>query len=386
MFQDLQNDIVENLTLKDLIPRLNQEQLLTQHDEQLLTNEYKTEYERKIELTSILRTKGPSAPSAFIRCLRNEGSIGHVYLAGVIERHIGGGCSSGASCTHTDVFTAAGQVYGGGVPCSSTLVGPGQSYSPLVPQLVAGDMCQLIMTPSSSHMQSQSMSTVTSQAPISPCQQFMSEFQPEMASLHHPTAHSHSLSTCSSASFPFETAIEERDRDIISPYDQMVGNICTSLRIPSRNVPFESVVGALHASLQDCGITLAIPGEINDVASLLNFLRTQRMCHKYDVDLLCELLKRLEQHDLHQEVKAYAQSIMHCNVLQCGPSSTTPVPNHFKAFTIHNCPSLTYGQACEVKDVLSELLGIDRHTFWLTSSESGSVVLGWSFREQSMFA
>ena len=85
---------------------------------------------------------------------------------------------------------------------------------------------------------------------------------------------------------------------------------------------------------------------------------------------------------MHQEVKAYAQSIMHCNVLQCGPSSTTPVPNHFVAFTTHNCPSLTYGQACEVKDVLSELLGIDRHTFWLTSSESGSVVLGWSFREE----
>ena len=377
MFQDLQKEIVQNLTLKDLIPHLNQERLLTQHEEESLSNQYKTEYERKIELTSILGKKGPEAPSAFIRCLQNEGSRGHDYLAGVIKRHIGGGCS-GASCAHTDVFTAAGQVYGCGAPWNLTLAGQGQSCSPPVSRLVAGDV-----TPSSSHMQSQSMSTATFQAPISPSRQFMAEFQPGMASLNYPTAHSRSLSTCSSASFPFETAVEERHGDPISAqYDQMVGNICTSLRIPSRNIPFESIVRALHDSLQDSGISLAIPGEINDVAALLSFLRTQRMCHEYDVDLLCELLKRLEQHDLHQEVKAYAQSIMHCNVLQCGLSSTTPVPGNFKAFTIHNCPSLTYGQACEVKDVLSELLGIDRHTFWLTSSESGLVVLGWSFREE----
>ena len=383
VFQDLQKEIVENLTLKDLIPHLNQERLLTQHEEQSLSNEYKTEYERKIKLTSILRTKGPEAPSAFIRCLQNEGSRGHVYLAGVLERHIGRGCGSGASCAHTDVFKAAGQVYGDrcGVPYSSTLVDQGQLCSPHVSQLVAGNVCQL--TTSSSHMQSQSMSTATSQAPISPSRQFMAECQPGMASLDYPTAHSRSLSTCSSASFPFETAVAEQHGDPISAqYDQMVGNICTSLRIPPRNIPFESVVRALHASLQDSGISLGIPRVINDVAALLSFLRTQQMCHEYDVDLLCELLKRLEQHDLHQEVKAYAQSIMHCNVLQCGPSNTTPVSGHFKAFTIHNCPSLTYGQACEVKDVLSELLGIDRHTFWLTSSESGSVVLGWSFREE----
>ena len=102
--------------------------------------------------------------------------------------------------------------------------------------------------------------------------------------------------------------------------------------------------------------------------------------------LICfvKILVRLHQPDLRQEVFAYSQTIMQRNILHCSLTHSAPTAHHFLAFTVHNCPSLTFAQACEVKSVLSNLLGVDRHTFWLSSSQIGSVILGWNFREEQM--
>ena len=153
-------------------------------------------------------------------------------------------------------------------------------------------------------------------------------------------------------------------------FSALVGNISTI------TLPFVSIKTAFLELLQSCGIDLCIPGEVCTVPALLQYLCDLRICHEYEVDLLCELLKRLGEHDLHQEVLAYAQSIMECNIVVSGAAHN---PAHLIALTVHNCPSLAYGQVCKMKDILANLLGLDRHVFWLSSSESGSAVLGWGF-------
>ncbi|CAI8051083.1 NACHT, LRR and PYD domains-containing protein 12 [Geodia barretti] len=70
---------------------------------------------------------------------------------------------------------------------------------------------------------------------------------------------------------------------------------------------------------------------------------------------------------------------MEFNVVGYRVTEAAHNPAHLIALTVHNCPSLTYGQVCKVKDILANILGLDKHVFWLYSSESGSAVLGWGF-------
>ena len=404
VFQALQKDIVDNVSLKALVPELNRESLLTFGEEQQLTNEHVPEYTRALELTSILRKKGPAAPSTFVRCLKREGGPGHAHLAQLIENYIATPTESQASLTAAQRSQGRGGNDGASnMPCSSSAATPGtHRYSPLpqqcsdphqltyainqahiepIPQFTAHHSPSLAHPPSASHFPPPFEPTMSAAQPCS-----AATFHPQSTSHNSHSSGSQSLSASDpvSASVPFDPAIEEHGGaiSVSNQYNQMIGDLCTTLRLHPRYISYDTVAATLHAILHSHGISLTIPAGVASVPQLLEFLRTQRMCHEYDVDLLCQLLKRLGQLDLHQQVRAYAQSIMACDVLHCGPPSPTPCPNHFLAFTIHNCPSLTYGQACEVKDVLSELLGLDRHTFWLSSSGAGSVVLGWSFREE----
>ena len=469
VFQALQKDIVDNVSLNALVPELNRESLLTFGEEQQLTNEHVSEYTRALELTSILRKKGPAAPSTFVRCLKREGGPGHAHLAQLIENYIATPTESQASLTAAQRSQGRGGNDGASnMPCSSSAATPGtHRYSPLpqqcsdphqltyainqahiepIPQFTAHHSPSLAQPPSASHFPPPFEPTMSAAQPCSAAtfhpqstshnshssgSQSLSASDPAsaieehggaisvsnqysqmigdlcttlrlppryisydtVAATLHAILHSHGISLTipagvasvpQSASVPFDPAIEEHGGaiSVSNQYSQMIGDLCTTLRLPPRYISYDTVAATLHAILHSHGISLTIPAGVASVPQLLEFLRTQRMCHEYDVDLLCQLLKRLGQLDLHQQVRAYAQSIMACDVLHCGPPSPTPCPNQFLAFTIHNCPSLTCGQACEVKDVLSELLGLDRHTFWLSSSGAGSVVLGWSFREE----
>ena len=364
VFQLLQAEIIDNVTLNDLIPQLNGESLLTQSEEERLTNSSVTEYDRKLELTSILRRKGPDAPSLFVTCLRRRGTTGHLYLAEFIERHIAG---RGRGPGFYGVAVDHGVQGSTARPSSQPL-----HCSPqLAHQSNPVELLNAAAVQSDSNSQQ-------------PCR------ESQNLTAHTATAHDSSSSSAdmlsdtssSPEAFPFSNSFEEHRRpDTVSDrYHDMISMISTALILPSRSVSFTAIKNALRASLQSSGINLALPDNIYDVRALLDWLCEQRMCHEYDVDLLCEILKRLNQHDLHQEVLAYTQSIMHDNILDYTSSAPNPMPGHFLTFTTHNCPSLTYAQVCEVKDVLSDLLDLDRHTFWLSSSEQGSVILGWGFR------
>ena len=373
VFQRLQAEIIDNVTLNDLIPKLNGEGLLTQGEEERLTNSYTTEYDRKLQLTQILRTKGPNAPSIFVRCLRQGGNPGHTHLAGVIDDYLAGrGNLAG------DVATDQGR-------------GPGafsSSGSSEATALSSGEYSQAMH--SSPNPPFRLAGSVSNTAPHTSQPSRSADAQAEPLHLRNERSSSSNVysnltSSSESLSSHFGAPIEEHAQpsaSMSSRYTNMVRNISTSLILPSRCTPFDSIKAALCECVHESsGAVLAIPNEVSDVATLLEWLHAQRMCHEYDVDLLCALLQKLNQLDLCQEVRAYAEGIMHANILSCRPPASSPTPGHFLAFTFHNCPSLTFAQACEVKDVLSNLLGIDRHAFWLSGSENGSIVLGWSLKE-----
>ena len=89
LFQALQKDFIDNVSLDSLVPELNRERgLLTDADEQKLTNTNETHSTRVIELTQILRRKGPRCRGLVIKCLRNEGGLGHVNLANLMEQYL----------------------------------------------------------------------------------------------------------------------------------------------------------------------------------------------------------------------------------------------------------------------------------------------------------
>ena len=389
VFQPLQSEIVKNVSLIDLIPQLNLEELLSDREEQLLLNQNTTEYDRKLVLTSILRTKGPEAPSKFVRCLRNTHDPGHLYLADIIEAKIAEAQIRQASTAPT---------VDGWVPTSSHCAA---SYGalPRVPP-VSNDLTRVETFPpnpaptrptvnASGFSQPYHMSSPTRQPP------FFTPGQPQICQHAVPHSFSSSMQSKPSASsslsnadsveslpFEFRASVEEQGGPltVVSQYSSLIGDISTMLA--SRGISFTSFKANLLSIMEERCISLVIPDGITTVPSLLQFLRVQQMCHEYDVDLLCEILDRLQQPDLNQEVLTYSQTIMQHDILHCSLTHTAPTPHHFLAFTVHNCPSLTYAQACEVKRVLSNLLDVDRHTFWLSSSESGSVVLGWNFREE----
>ena len=372
VFQVLQKDFLQNVSLNALVPELNRSSLLTDAEDQTLTNKSVTHYDRVMELTAILRRKGPNSPNLVVQCLRREGGPGHTHLADCMERYFSGrgiqhcetgNSASGSGCGHD----------GAALACSPSLVS-GQKQGSLPIQ--CGDPHQ----PSDAminqgHIQPHPL-------PACPSEPYPSIFHPSPLEAYHSPLLPTSSRSVASLPLPPPSHPPIQERTVALPFSQkyntMMGGLCASLVM--RGISFDEVVRVLQELFQSSGIFLHIPPQVMDLPSLFEFLRSRRMCHECDVDLLCKVLQDLQQNDLHQQVTSYAQSIMHYGVLSCQLVNAQAQPGHFLTFTIHNCPSLTFAQACEVKDVLSDILHIDKHTFCLSTSEMGSVVLVWCFR------
>ena len=374
LFQALQKDFTDNVSLDSLVPELNRERgLLTDADEQKLTNTNVTHYTRVIGLTQILRRKGPRCHGLVIKCLRREGGLGHVNLANLMERYLS---ERGAQLSR-DAHDLAGHERGRDDAASRSET-PSQLQNPL--STTAPVHCSEHLT--SLELVSNSQGIGNSR----PCASQPSTIQASSSlGYNHP-------SSCPLPSVAFDPPSSSLqlpaylNQELVSSlpmsrnYNTMISSVCTSLA--SMQISFSIVLTTLQELFLCIDICINIPACVDTIPSLLEFLRSQRMCHECDVDLLCKLLCELKQNDLHQEVKSYAQSFMHHDVLSLGKRYAQPHRGFFLTFTFHNCPSLTFGQACEVKDIISDLLGIGRHMFWLSSSEIGSVVLGWNFKTE----
>ena len=144
----------------------------------------------------------------------------------------------------------------------------------------------------------------------------------------------------------------------------------------------ERVTQILGVMCSDGNMTLQLPPNVTDFASLMVFLHNRGLCHEYDTDFLCEMLGLIPAPELREEVVAYTNSLGSINVLQCSNMhwSVLPSSDHFVAFTFHALTSMTLKQALGVKDFLAFYLGIPRYSFILRRAEEGSVVLVWQFR------
>ena len=165
------------------------------------------------------------------------------------------------------------------------------------------------------------------------------------------------------AAFPFS-----------SQYNRMVSDISTA--ILSRGLFYSE---ALHVLLGCMSSTTPSNMELN---SVFKSLHAQRMCHEWDVDFLIEFMTILKQDDLHKLAVNYVQCIACVDVLDCR-FNIEPLSDQLLLFTAHNCPSLTLGEAYEVKTILSNVLGLAKHMFWLHSSK-GCAVLVWTFRAEML--
>ena len=319
-------EIQKRVDLDTLVPKLYRKRLLTHNEREDLLYLHLPPSKRKARLVEIIANKGNEAPRLFIECLREEAShIGHSELATILENNLRLQRQMPSNSTATDASANSA------LPCSGTSQNP------------AHDPCTSAALGTSSHM-------------------------PLRNDCFTPAGHP------SSSGIPVADSLHQLQRS--SPE---FANLILSLaaEFPQRGFTFENIRGALLALFENVAIPIQLPPHVKDFPTLCLHLRRSKMCHEADVDLLCVLLETLRQDDLKERVKAYALRGAATDVMQYRCQKTGPIPRHFLAFTFHSVPSLSLGQACEIKEFISDLLHISRHAFTLVGSEPGSIGLAW---------
>lgn len=130
---------------------------------------------------------------------------------------------------------------------------------------------------------------------------------------------------------------------------------------------------------------LEVPASINSFPSLVLFLRERGLCHEFDTDLLCKLLKEVvcPAPYLKDSMKTYSDNLSDRHVLHLDfPCDESHSPEHFLAFTFHSLSTnMTLWHVYGMKDIFSYYLRIHRHSFSLRKANEncGSAVLVWQF-------
>lgn len=337
-------EIKKRVNLDELVPILYEKQLLTDDEREELLYEQQPSNKRKNKLVEIVASKGDRAPWLLIESLREENEhLPHSELATILESRLQNhGVSEPAVPNQRPIpshSTAISASTNSALPQSSRNQTPPNSQNP-------------IHAPSTSAALSRSS--------------------------HMPLRNDHLITTASHSSAsgvpPATDSLEQLQRN--SPeFANLVLGLASELN--QHEITFESIREALLALLEIDAIPIQLPSHVTDFPTLILHLRRLKMCHESDVDLLCKLLETLEQVDLRERVKAYADRGASIDVMQHRYQRSRPSHRHFIAFTFHNVPSLSLGEASEIKHFISNLLHIPRHSFTLVGSEEGSIGLAW---------
>ena len=348
VFQVLQKDFTENVNLVNLIPLLNGKKLLTASEEQDLTNKYHSEYIRILELTKILRRKGPSCPAKVLECLQNSEDDGHTHLAKLMEDFLGLQRDS----PREQSTPILGNVDG----TDDQNAGPSNSMATIASASTQMDMTQ--QGSSASFQQDRSSVQPLHQNPGNPQEQ----------------AWSHSHVSCP----------QSRCLTFSPQYSQLITELSSEL--VQKGIGIETILEMLKTILWTDGIQIFMEGaptDVTDFISLSSHLKERGMCHETDTDLWCKLFAQLQLDDLLSKVHNYATSISTTPIMEHqGCSATQPLQRHMLVFSYHNSSSLTVGQVYEIKTFLARLSGIPRHTFTFTEPQTGSIILVWRFPAQ----
>ena len=357
--------ITDGVDLKELVPKLYYNGLLTGDNREELLYVHNPPNQRKTKLVTILSNKGNDAPRLLIRSLREEKTHPpHAELAALLEHDL-------QASQRQDGGGSAGHLTQGVLPtdtngANTPPVLPGPSHS--LPNYIH---------PSSSH----GICGHTSTAHASnQCLTSDAQYHLAPPSTHRAPITSGSCSQCPSSCGP-PVVVSLKQLQKYSPnYANLILNL--SANISQRGFTFEDISTALRTLLKNNGISFELPSNVNDFPTLCLHLRKLNMCHEADVDLLCELLRTMQLEDLKQLVKDYADTMSSVDVMQHRFQQTSLTEHHFLTFTFHNIHALTVGDACEIKHQISELLHIPRHTFSVVRSEPGSIGLAWQIPTQ----
>lgn len=335
-FLSNEQEIKKRVNLDELVPVLYKKQLLTHDEREELLYVHHLPAKRKTRLVEIMASKEDRAPRLYIECLRETNSqSSHSELATILEKWL----QSQMAVSMPQAHEVA----------ALTTANPPPYPKPSNPS-----------APPSSHAPTHSPCTSSALGE--------SSFMPP----NHP-----SRPTCGVPSAI--DSLEQLQRG--SPeFANIIFGIASELE--HRKVVFESVQEALLAQLELDAIPIQLPSDVMDFPSLILHLRRLKMCHESDVDLLCKLLETLEHVDLRDRVKAYVDRLASTDVMQHRYQQSRPSHQHFVAFTFHNVPSLSLGEAYEIKHFISDLLHIPQHTFTLVGSEEGSIGLAWQIPVQ----
>ena len=348
-----EEEIKEGVHLDTLVPKLYRKGLLTKDErEELLYREHAPP-RRKSRLVDILSEKGKDVPRLFIECLREETThLPHSQLATLLERHL-----QIPPSHNGDESTSSNQrpllPHPNRTNATHNPVSAGPSHSPITHH-------SLSLDPTQGHTSSV-RGTCT-----------LPQHRDHFIGLPRPTTHP-------PCGVPVADSLEELQK-ICPEFANLVLSI--SAQLSQRGYTFEDVCNTLATVLENDAIPIQLPSHVEDIPSLCLHLRKQRMCHETDVDLLCELLRFMQQDDLKESVKAYANRVASMDVMQHRYQQTGPSQGHFLAFTFHSTPSLSLGEVCEIKHYISDVLHVPRHAFTLVGSEPGSIGLVWQIPKE----
>ena len=192
-----------------------------------------------------------------------------------------------------------------------------------------------------------------------------------LGSLYHPTTH-----TCQGSQHDSHFILPLNcTPSIVCMYQDTISHLAHVLSV--RNVPLESILKVAQQLL-----SMNIATQITDFISLHSYLVNNGICGPTDVDFLVALLAILEQHDLAGLVLDYAVKIRNENVFTTSFQSidlTVGSDENFRLFTGYQHDAARVCEVWDLKETLSNLLGIPRHHFCFAGSQLSPFLLVWQF-------
>ena len=320
-----QRQMIDHLDLPSLVPLLSEEGLLTKHEQERLLNDLVRSDKRVMELVMMLSKKGSGCVRRFMDCLRKETSNqGHKILLCAMERSFN---QTQAEYTETDNQTTPPAH---SLRNSQTTVGGSESCS--LHTNLGQDL--------------------------------------SLRSSYHPVSHPYPQSR--GYQLPLSGT-----QSILFLYQELISHLVHMLA--SRNLPQQHI---LNVTQQLLLVTEFLPtNQITDFKSLHSCLADNGMCSPIDIDFLIALLTVLEQHDLAGLVLDYTMKIMVKNVftpdLQFNSSLISD--QSFTLFTGFQHSTVRLGDIWDLKEAISNLLGIHRHHFRFAGSQLSPAVFVWQF-------
>ena len=191
-----------------------------------------------------------------------------------------------------------------------------------------------------------------------------------MRSPHHPTSHAYPQS----GGYPLALS---GTQSILCMYQELISHLVLVLTVC--NLPQQCILNVTQQLLLVTDFLST--NQITDFTSLHSCLADNGICSPIDVDFLVALLTVLDQHDLAGLVLDYTMNVMDKDVFTPDLQFNSSVISEqsFILFTGFQHSTVRLGDIWDLKEALSNLLGIHRHHFRFAGSQLSPAAFVWRF-------